>query len=145
MSKHTFSPGDMVRVVSSSVHIGASPDKLLIGEICEIKFPYPNGKHIQVWQPDKEDWWLFRVRDLEPVTHEEKIQQSKTGHEQDNQWRLIETAPRDGTRIIVSSFDDEPEMVFWEKYEGWCHWYGSLGFIPTYWTPVPEKPKKGEV
>lgn len=144
MSKHTFSPGDIVRVVSSSVHIDYTPVKVLIGEICEIKKVYSDGYTFEIWQPNKLDWFFFRAHDIEPVTHEEEPS-DMTGHNQDNQWRPIETSPRDGTMVIVASFDNEPEMASWEHGHWWDVQWGVLGFIPTHWVPSPKNPKKEEV
>jgi hypothetical protein len=59
-------------------------------------------------------------------------------------WQSIETAPRDGTTILVY----EPgffQTVAWEANEfkaGWTNASGGwLGDV-TYWMPIPEGPGK---
>jgi hypothetical protein len=68
-----------------------------------------------------------------------------------SEWRLIETAPRDGMPILACGFNDggwgnPPE--FWVYVVSWnddC-WREAEGekyraFEPTHWMPFPEPPK----
>lgn len=71
----------------------------------------------------------------------------------DDGWRPIETAPKDGTRVLLS--EDEGRMVgaFWDIVDfderRRCHvfWWtydvyvDDSNFQPTYWMPSPEPPK----
>lgn len=69
-------------------------------------------------------------------------------------WQPIETAPRDGTRILIwfvhsnAKFSDDPVGHGWEAAHeahwidhnggGWT-WHGLAG-SPTHWMPLPESP-----
>lgn len=56
-------------------------------------------------------------------------------------WQSIETAPKDGTLILVYD-GSEPMTVTWEEFFGWqdnargSYW----GFTATHWMPLPEPP-----
>ena len=71
-------------------------------------------------------------------------------------WRPIESAPKDGTRILVRvehinfTYAETPEeRARWEEVcaahwidhngGGWT-WHGVCG-TPTHWRPLPESPK----
>lgn len=72
-------------------------------------------------------------------------------------WRQIETAPRDGTTVIVAR-----HMGDFGWIRGCASWVGGTGFVagwvskgfdpvmgelglahPTHWQPLPEPPKEG--
>ena len=66
-------------------------------------------------------------------------------------WQPIETAPRDGTRVLlVSRFDHARVMLgFWspdddpEVSNGWetdTEWWPDQDF--THWAPLPSPPKE---
>jgi hypothetical protein len=71
-----------------------------------------------------------------------------------DKWRPIETAPKDGTRIILyqpGGDGDDPsrttDIGAWGRWEGasWC-WVMTAGdgwVRPTHWMPLPEKPTNG--
>lgn len=83
--------------------------------------------------------------------------------EQKQQWQPIETAPRDGSRILVKNRDDGYDeqtgyrtysndigVAEWSK-SGCCDDYGWISsfccdfvtrFEPTHWMPLPEPPKE---
>jgi hypothetical protein len=53
-------------------------------------------------------------------------------------WQPIETAPKDGTRILA--FIIEPEIVEYEpEYGQWLD-YSSEVVSPTHWQPLPDAP-----
>jgi hypothetical protein len=61
-------------------------------------------------------------------------------------WQLIETAPKDGTRILA--WDGLCMMVLWWGSGGWydaqwvtVHLDNNRPFAPTHWMPLPEPPK----
>lgn len=65
-------------------------------------------------------------------------------------WRKIDTAPTDGTRILVAWVgSDDMEIVFWSGYkDAWCASDGGWGSdrwrgddSPTHWMPLPDRPK----
>lgn len=62
------------------------------------------------------------------------------------EWRPIDTAPRDGTRVHLS----EGVLVHVGKWRGtkkWGRWqfetpgFQVANFDPTYWMPLPDPPK----
>lgn len=68
-------------------------------------------------------------------------------------WQKIETAPKDGTRILAYDFadadDTQPQIVLWSTIDGKEGWYvswdhtpldGSLWNPPTHWQPLPSPP-----
>lgn len=73
-------------------------------------------------------------------------------------WQPIETAPKDGTDIIVMYMHIETQIVhaaFWLDGEGvdavdvgwWSYKYSEVGRVhltewmaPTHWMPLPEPP-----
>jgi hypothetical protein len=72
-------------------------------------------------------------------------------------WQPIETAPRDGTRILVSFGDMGVWQVSWTEpaYDDWMIWcvddnkhgpYALRGYAatgpraPTHWQPLPAPP-----
>lgn len=71
-----------------------------------------------------------------------------------SEWQPIETAPKDGTGILVSFFNFNGLHSFialaWysESEEGWRamseHGYGPMDTVePNFWMPLPAPPIKG--
>ncbi len=60
-----------------------------------------------------------------------------------NEWRLIETAPKDGTRILVyrpGSEGHKTGIDRWKReYKSWYH--SKPANPPRYWMPLPRPPK----
>lgn len=64
------------------------------------------------------------------------------------EWQSIETAPKDGTRMIVASEINGAMRVFVGGFDP--HWSGNIwvsensrvssGYIPTHWMPLPAPP-----
>ena len=65
------------------------------------------------------------------------------------EWLPIESAPKDGTEIIVDTtteYANDVSLVVWCEAdeggpEGWWDYWGGL-LEPKYWIPVPKKPVK---
>ncbi|WP_439604726.1 DUF551 domain-containing protein [Shinella sp.] len=61
-------------------------------------------------------------------------------------WRTIETAPKDGTRIILmwepfSGMSEHVELGKWSARNGWVNTYGhAFTGSPTHWMPLPAPP-----
>ena len=72
----------------------------------------------------------------DPSTGEYKAAQT-TG------WQPIETAPRDGTRILASD-GQSVEVIFNAHGDGWFNQSSEISmwrvFPPTHWMPLPEPP-----
>ena len=70
-------------------------------------------------------------------------------------WQSMETAPRDGTEILVT-FDGKSRVVHWDdtgyrhRKHGSFPWVCQSGEnawrenIPTHWMPLPPPPLPGE-
>lgn len=65
------------------------------------------------------------------------------------EWKGIETAPRDGTRVLIGWFElsgqDSMTVAFWHSSrKSWCNTW--MGFSadprdqPTHWMPLPAAP-----
>ncbi len=65
--------------------------------------------------------------------------------EAQQQWRPIESAPKDEDEYILSinNHDDEPRIAWWDNDRGeW--WVQGSSQSPNYWLPIPELPPKDE-
>lgn len=66
------------------------------------------------------------------------------------EWQPIETAPRDGTELLVSGFEfDEPREGRWvccAEYVNreWVEKSGLSLYPPTHWMPLPPPPSDGD-
>jgi len=62
-----------------------------------------------------------------------------------SEWQPIETAPRDGTRIILFRPNWVESMAigfYYASYEQWTVIYAGVEFCDvTHWMPLPESPK----
>jgi len=54
-------------------------------------------------------------------------------------WRPIESAPKDGTRVIAVQDGLEPEIQYWHVRVGWVN-DGDHYRDPTHWKPLPPPP-----
>jgi hypothetical protein len=70
------------------------------------------------------------------------------------EWQPIETAPKDGTNILVANAEGWVGQVFWqnrwynENHAGWMiancdEEYGEY-ITATHWMPLPEPPHEGD-
>lgn len=69
-------------------------------------------------------------------------------------WQPIETAPKDGTRILVTRFpatSKPPINIAWwseKRLRRGCYPWRitckSLPYDPTHWMPLPQPPEKPE-
>ena len=55
-----------------------------------------------------------------------------------DQWRPIETAPKDGTHILLGR---KGEPVCEGFYDDWSDGQWACDFIPTHWRPMPKAPE----
>lgn len=68
------------------------------------------------------------------------------------QWQPIETAPRDGTRVLLygdivgpmkgDRWPDRMEVASLDDEDAGCHWPLQywLSMDPTHWMPLPDPP-----
>jgi hypothetical protein len=70
-----------------------------------------------------------------------------------SEWQPIETAPKDGTRILLGYYYFQDEgggsqlVAFWHQtHRMWCSTYqlfvDDSPFAPTHWMPLPPPPKE---
>ncbi len=64
-------------------------------------------------------------------------------------WQPIETAPLDGSEIIVWSYREDAFVAFWHGPSNSWLWTsrdlsGDERLDPTHWQPLPPPPKGGE-
>ena len=94
------------------------------------------------WNPE---WWRF-----EPLYTTPPQLKPLTG------WQPIETAPRDGTEILMTNgvdvssgqwfseyggtYDQEGAPNGDERDAGWMDWIGGMQPDPTHWMPLPSPP-----
>ena len=60
-------------------------------------------------------------------------------------WLPIETAPKDGTDVLVYSLGRVVSAYFSKSQDEWLEVIHNYSFYaPTHWMPLPEPPKEGE-
>jgi hypothetical protein len=71
------------------------------------------------------------------------------GHEQEAGWRPIETAPKDGTTVIL--YCAQPKVRYrltvakWvATWKAWQSQPGAWTVSPTHWMPLPAPPASQE-
>ncbi len=65
---------------------------------------------------------------------------NRCGYEREP-WQPIETAPKDGTRILICD-RGIVEIAEWNDYYAWSLFYGeSSTTTPTHWQPLPAPPE----
>lgn len=61
------------------------------------------------------------------------------------EWNPIETAPKDGQRLLVwSEWFGTTMIAFWQDFGGYKCWEGENGhrkLKPTHWMPLPKAPR----
>lgn len=66
-------------------------------------------------------------------------------------WQPIETAPKDGSRVLAIWLYRPGDADAGSKSHGvvrWCGWWDSHGFTvpkPTHWRPLPEPPSRAAI
>jgi len=58
-----------------------------------------------------------------------------------NQWRPIETAPKDGTEVLLFSVFDIGLCYWSDEMKCWTWGAGKKFLNPSHWMPLPEHPK----
>lgn len=66
------------------------------------------------------------------------------------EWQDISTAPKDGTRVLLTDGLNTASVGFWRRtYEEWhpnemteINWWRMQP--PTHWMPLPKPPKDGK-
>lgn len=61
-----------------------------------------------------------------------------------SKWQPIETAPKDGTWVLVRSGVKRTVIAKWSKdWGGWIVQYSAMGISrATHWMPLPPQPEE---
>ena len=108
---------------------GAGPDhdSLLANELHRFIYEYDDSDRL------RSAWFLHR---LELVIEEVRMSE----HRDMNLWQPIETAPKDGSRILLATPSGKVSDGMWStQYRVWSWPYVMVE--PTHWMPAPEPPK----
>lgn len=75
----------------------------------------------------------------------EAVSKLMNHHLRERMWRPIETAPKDGSSILIiwprSSADASDYMVVGWSDEAWRDHHRAIQCSPTHWMPLPEPPR----
>lgn len=81
-----------------------------------------------------------------PLGHKSTLERIYERDQQPSGWQPIETAPKDGKRLILG-WDDSAslpmhcEMGVFKGAKRWCNTYGHpFSGEPTHWMPLPAPP-----
>jgi hypothetical protein len=90
------------------------------------------------------------ARELSEETHSRKVAAEKAWEFADKlktmEWQPIETAPRDGTSVLVAVYEEDgrywgQDIVAWNDHIGWdSSGYDWQPNMILYWMPLPEPP-----
>ena len=71
-----------------------------------------------------------------------------------SEWQPIETAPKDGTKLLLCESVDENYIFVgswsetrnpkWYGTNWYCVEYDAFNHAPTHWMPLPQPPEKTE-
>jgi len=165
MSAHRWppQPGDLVKVERSTAHDADEEGaNAMIGKVCEVDRCYSiDGGFVPVLQPNRKDWWYFNLSDLSPADPPQTVEQFGRTYRLDEGWQPIETAPKDGTRVlfwvrgfgrwmcVCGSWDIERYAT--KPKPHWTHDNERSNGIretranqPTHWMPLPAPPATEE-
>lgn len=92
----------------------------------------------------------WKVVPVEPTVNSDKQALRKIEGLREDDWRPIETAPKDGTRILMYQreaggeygkieYEDYYFVGWFDKY-WYCCEYSAFEREPTHWMPLPEQP-----
>jgi len=114
-------------------------DEIMPDENAEIKAAAPKEIWLQLEYGDEgTHTWCDHSTGWEP---EVKYTRTDTIPARVPEWQPIETAPKDGTWILVISDSySGPVTAYWEK-DGWFSEYAECNGV-RFWMPLPAAPKK---
>lgn len=58
-------------------------------------------------------------------------------------WQPIETAPKDGTEVLVCTEMNLVRVAFFDRARGgiWSSWPGRNMYVPSHWMKLPTTPR----
>ena len=124
------------------------------------KAPEPIGRHITfspydaetgnaVVSPDEPEgpYWTLIAQGGEDEQNRiaAEIVRRLNAVPEDHGWRPIETAPRDGTTVVLAEWSWDGcwrfGQSYWRKYQGnFGEGFAWIGHSPTHWMPLPAPP-----
>jgi len=100
--------------------------------------------------------WADIERAKEPFTPENIASSAITAY-LSAMWKPIETAPKDGTRVLIEdrgiyiaywsercAFEQFKTMPGWQIFDCEDGWYSVAAEAPTHWMPLPAPPAHSE-
>lgn len=114
---------------------------------------YPPGDDLPVseGEPTREEVLEIELSQLRSAYDELAGQVQELTAERDalrkaDEWQPIETAPKDGTEVVVRDGVDGSHSAIFTTYRGITDWFHScnMGWLPSarYWKPLPNTPAK---
>lgn len=102
------------------------------------------GDYVEIpWRIWRRMLWWVNQHGGDPLKH---IRQGVTGM---SEWQLIETAPKDGTRVLGCTTIRGggyyyPRTIYWRRenngFSGWRYAGSEKWGDPTHWMPLPPPP-----
>lgn len=59
-----------------------------------------------------------------------------------HQWNSMDTAPKDGTKILAVDASEPHRLIYIIEWDGWWRIFmDGQSFYPTHWMSLPEPPR----
>lgn len=106
----------------------------------------PSRRAIKQWQeanPGNDLTWPDTARlDVWLMERIDALETELAALRERVEWRPIETAPKDGTRLILATISDgdvDSSSGYWTDHNG-GGWVRFMPWQPTHWLPLPPIP-----
>lgn len=92
-----------------------------------------------------------QLGEIVPADFARTLERELTALRAEREWRLIESAPKDGTHVLISPChllrDKKTCEAYWHQPGNpsnpgyWMNSYGGPKYKPTHWQPLPPPPE----